>query len=203
MLFPGFAHKEQAFFVAGHSSFDGQEISLGIYQDNFQVLGCHALVAHVPSHPQTFEDATRCGGRTDGAGSAHAVGLAVRFGATVEAMTFDYARKALALGSADDIYPLSHREHADIELLPALIAADIIRPHFAQVAQRGQLLQMALFRLVQALGISIADLNGIVLVMLFGLDLCNIARPSFNECDGNNISLSLHDALPINRKSVV
>src|SRR5690349_20502080 len=94
---------------------DEQEVPLGVHLDHGEAQLRVARGTHVAGHPLALDDARRVGARADRAGLPMAR-VAVRGGATAEAVAVDYALKASALRGAGDLDPLAGRENVHLDL---------------------------------------------------------------------------------------
>ena len=73
LLLPGLFDDDQAAFSTRHSTVQADDISLGVNQQNLQVLGSYLLIAHVTGSTTALIDAARGGRRAARAWGALAV----------------------------------------------------------------------------------------------------------------------------------
>src|SRR6266516_6856091 len=93
-------------------------------------------------HPQALDDATRCRAGADRARRPPAVRLAMGLWPPVEAVPLHDAGEALALAGGGYVNELTGREHAGVDLVADRQLPHGVGRHLAQMAQRGQILEM-------------------------------------------------------------
>jgi hypothetical protein len=102
----------------------------------------------------------------------------------MKTVTFNGSSKAASLGFTHYIHALASVKDINGNLLPDLIRLIILHPNLAKMAQQRQaiMLKMTLLAFGQPLGFSFfkPQLDSPVAVVLFGLDLRHITRPSFD-----------------------
>src|SRR3990172_6430538 len=167
-LFPSrLSDADQAVDGARDRPFEHQEPAGRVALEHLQVLHRHPGIAHVTGHVQAFPYPSRRRPGPDGARRPGAVGRAVGLRPAVKVVALDAAGKALALRSADHVDQLALLEDLRAELLADLVLRRVVHPHLLEVSE----LPQALHGVVQALSRPHAELDGVVAVLLLGLDL--------------------------------
>ncbi len=164
--------------MAGHSSFDEEDVLFGEDFDDFEVAYFDALIAHSAGHTEAFDHSRWEGGGTDRAGMALAVVLAVGgIADSAEAVSFHYPLKALSLGGTDDVYRIAFIKHiCNGNRITELDGYGEVA-EFDELSLGGgsRLFKMAEERFggVFFLSLAKAELDGVVLVGFDGFDLCH------------------------------
>jgi hypothetical protein len=104
-------------------------------------------------------------------------------GPTGEVVTLHPTGESLTFGYADYIHHIPGLEHRHVDPLAYLGISEVVHPELPQMPQRGPSFQMTSLRLVDLLGLFIANLYRLVAVPLPGLYLSNHAGPSLNDAN--------------------
>jgi hypothetical protein len=147
----------------------------------------------VAGHAQALADAAGRRAGTDGTGGAVAVGLTVGLGTAGEVVALDAAGKAAPLRFGDDIDDVALLEDIGAQPLTDLVIVRVVDADLAQVTEVAQALEVSLHRLCHALALAETELDGVVAVLLFRLDLDDDARASLDDRHATRLTAGRKD----------
>jgi hypothetical protein len=137
----------------------------------------------------------------------------VSHGSSVLTESLDSALEALALGDAGSIYMIAFSEDVGLDFLSQLIFGRVVKTELTNITLCGNagLLEVACLRLVRAVTVSNglnavrvfrgdlflviyeADLNCLIAVVLYRLDLGNYAGTSLKNSNGDELAVVAED----------
>src|SRR5690606_437881 len=141
---------------ARNGTLDQQQITLGVYANDFQGLHGHALSAQMTGHLFALEYTTRGLTLTDGTRNTVRNGVTVSVVLTAEVPTLDGTGEAFTFGLTGDIHQLTSLENFSVDQIAGLVVA-----FFKTKFQNGTTCRDV--RLGEVTGLSLADTRGATL----------------------------------------
>src|SRR5438477_113291 len=162
----GHEYREQSSGGAGDCAFHGEQATLEVGGEHFQVLHRDPLAAHPLGHPGAFQHpAGRCA-RPDRACRPPAIRLAVRLRSTMKAMPLHDAGEASAFGLAHYVDPVARIEKRHIEFLPDRYFLGRLQRDLTQVAELRPSAEMTELGSIELARLLESNLAGLVAVAI-------------------------------------
>ena len=197
----GLPNKKEPAVWSGQSSFDQQQIVLGVDLYQWMISYRDLIHSHMPGHANALFrlsalTAPGCAG-CDGAGGAVLALGAVRGTLAAEMMALHHTSESLAFALADHIHILHAAEQLDIDLRAGLEFRRILQTNFMKMplgpdAALGRVADQGL-AYVLGLGVFESELDGVVSIRFDRLHLRDIAWASQDDGHGNGRSLLIEN----------